>query len=90
MGVQVGNQCFSSRESAENYLYSQATPLLTEAGVISPVFENGQWKFKGQIIHLSLPECSQPQNFADGQIIGWALALVIIAAWKFKVIQRLL
>ena len=90
MGVQVGNQCFTDQQSAENYLFSQATPLLTEAGVLSPVFIKGQWIFKGEIIHLSLPECSQTSNFAEGQLLGWALTLVIIVAWKFKIMQRIL
>lgn len=90
MGVQVGNQCFSSQQAAENYLYSQVTPILTENGVLAPVFNGNNWTYNGQIMHSALPECSATANFMEGQLIGWALVTVFVLAWKFRIIQRML
>lgn len=91
MGVQVGSQYFNNLADAENYLYSQAVPIFTQTGVLAPVFKEGHgWTFEGQDIHPSLPECSQAQNFLNGELLGWTIAFVIVAAWKFKIIQRLL
>ena len=91
MGVQVGNQCFDDLATAQNYLLSQVTPEPTQNGLLAPVYDgvNG-WSYNGQAIALNLPECSQLANFAEGQIIGWAIVAVMAAAWGFRIIQRVM
>jgi hypothetical protein len=92
MGVQVGNICFKNQQEADNYVYSQAVPHFTAQGVISPVYNKNakSWIYQGETIHANLPECSQVENFIEGQLIGWIFVLLIVSAYKFKVILRML
>lgn len=92
MGVQVGNICFKNQQEADNYVYSQSIPILTEQGILSTVYDKSSksWTYQGKAIHANLPECSQVENFIDGQVIGWIFVLLIISAYKFKVILRMM
>lgn len=37
-----------------------------------------------------LAECDQVQNFKDGAMLGWLVALVLFSAWGVKMIRRAL
>lgn len=91
MGVQVGNQCFSNLSEAENYLFSQVTPVPAESGLLMPSYDGvSGWIYNGVQIHANLPECSQIANFAQGSAIGWALVGLMATAWGFRIIQRVM
>jgi len=92
MGVQVGNICFKNQQEADNYVYSQSVPIFTEQGILSPVYSKSSKSltYQGEVIHANLPECSQVENFIDGQVIGWIFVLLIVSAYKFKVILRMM
>jgi hypothetical protein len=92
MGVQVGNICFKNQQEADNYIYSQSVPIFSEQGILSPVYNKNtkKWTFQGQTLHAELPECSQVENFLEGQVIGWVIVALILAAYKFRLIIRII
>ncbi|WP_066567938.1 hypothetical protein [Snodgrassella sp. CFCC 13594] len=91
MGYQVGNQCFTSIEAAENQYFSAVAPAVSAGGeLIKPEYSGTQWILNGTVIHAQLPPCDPEQNLKDGMELGWLLFGIMAVLYGFKWIKGLM
>lgn len=91
MGYQVGNQCFASKELAENHYFSLVVPTILQDGSLAkPTYNGKNWQLNGTILKAELPECDPLQNFADGSEVGWLIFSVMAAMYSINVVKKLI
>lgn len=89
MGYQVGNQCFTDRQQAENHYYSLVAPVVTADGkIIQPEYTGQHWQLNGQVLQTKLPECDPAQNVRDGMELGWLFFGTMAAMYVFTIIRK--
>lgn len=91
MGYRIGYQCFASSEVAHDFLLSQQPPTITADGqLIRPVKQGQDWYLNGSKIELSFPECSIPQQIAEGGLFAFMLIMLASLVFLIKQIRRLI
>ena len=89
MGYQVGNQCFESREAAENHYFSLVVPQIQNGQLIQPKKVGERWEMQGQVLQAQLPECDPAENFRNGTELGWLIFGVMAGMYTFHIIKGL-
>lgn len=91
MGYQVGNQCFSTLQQAENHYFSLVAPVIRPDGtLLKPEYLGGQWNLNGQVLQANLPQCDPVQNLFDGMELGWLFFGAMAAVFTVTLIIKLL
>ncbi|WII92506.1 hypothetical protein QEO94_07600 [Kingella negevensis] len=93
MGYQVENNCFESREAAENYYFSLVIPVITQEGkLIQPSYNKNlkKWQMGDKIVEAYIPECDSVQNFKTGMEIGWLVFAIMGSLYAVHLIKGLL
>lgn len=91
MGYRIGYQCFVDSETAHDWLLSQQPPTITAEGqLIRPIKQGKDWYLNGAKIELSFPECSIPQQIAEGGLFAFMLVMLASLVFLIKQIKRLI
>lgn len=89
MGYRVENQCFPTKEMADDYVLSSVRPTLDADGNFSrPEKVQGGWLYKGESYSLSYPECSFKEQFLSGFTVGISFLLLFVVMWGFKQVRN--
>lgn len=100
MGYQIGNRCFDTQQQADDVYFSQVVPLVVRAPpfyiahLVNPVYHSDtqHWTLGGVTVSgtYTYPSCSPIDNFKDGMAFGGKFALLLVIAFAFRTIARLL
>lgn len=100
MGALYGGRCFDTATDAAAAMWSGAAPVVGTGSppVVSIVEYASGWQvssYQGGVLLASqaLPsvgfsECDVSASALDGVALGWAVALVWVAAWGVSVLRR--
>ena len=90
MGYQVGNQCFESKELAENHYFSLVVPQIKDGQIVQPKKIGNQWQLNGQAINAYLPTCDPAENFRSGAELGLEVFMVMAAMYTFLILKKII
>ena len=89
MGCQVGNNCYATRQDAENVYFSLVPPKIGDDGKLYQLnFTKYGWKYGEQILKAELPECNPIDSMKDGSYIGWSVVAIMAAVWGIRLIWQ--
>ena len=89
MGYQVGNNCYATRQDAENVYFSLVPPKIGDDGKLYQLnFTKFGWKYGEQILKAELPECNPIDSMKDGSYIGWSVVAIMAAVWGIRLIWQ--
>jgi hypothetical protein len=105
MGSLVFDKCYPSTGAAADAFFLSKGPVLSSGSVAWFEKVGGVWLIKRQLISddtgvtnlpsslasiPSFPECVVMQSFTDGVQVGWAIAIVMLAAYGMVMVRRLI
>jgi len=89
MGYQVGNNCYATRQDAENVYFSLVPPRIGEDGkLIQLQASKLGWILNGQVVKAELPECNPIDSMRDGSYIGWSVVAIMAAVWGMRLLWQ--